>query len=307
MCNVLFDPDILKANEVFVPKLPTYVIVTPARNEAQYIEATMQAVVAQTERPMKWVIVSDGSTDGMDEIVARYAAQYDWIEMLRMPDRAERHFAGKVDAIHAGVARVSHLPYQVIACLDADIVLDKVHFSYLLGKMSADPMLGIVGVPFANESGETFDYKFVNIEHVSGACQVFRRECFEAIGGYVAAKVGTIDCIAVMTARMKGWKTRTFTDITSLHLRQVGTAQEGPLKAKWTFGVMDYAMGNHPLWQFFRVIYQMTKKPYVIGALMLGGGFLWSWICRRERTVSKDLMAFHRSEDMQRLKLALKL
>ena len=79
------------------------------------------------------------------------------------------------------------------------------------------------------------------------------------------------------------------------------------MKAKWTFGVMDYAMGNHPLWQFFRVIYQMTKKPYVIGALMLGGGFLWSWICRRERTVSKDLMAFHRSEDMQRLKLALKL
>jgi biofilm PGA synthesis N-glycosyltransferase PgaC len=69
-----------------VLKLPTYVLVTPARNEAQFIESTIQSVVAQTMRPLKWVIVSDGSTDGTDEIVSRYAVAHEWIELLRMPD-----------------------------------------------------------------------------------------------------------------------------------------------------------------------------------------------------------------------------
>ena len=50
-----------------------YVLITPARNEAAFIEQTIESVVAQTARPAKWVIVSDGSTDGTDEIVGRYA------------------------------------------------------------------------------------------------------------------------------------------------------------------------------------------------------------------------------------------
>ncbi len=33
--------------------LPTYVLITPARNEAQYIELTINSVVSQTLRPIK--------------------------------------------------------------------------------------------------------------------------------------------------------------------------------------------------------------------------------------------------------------
>ena len=107
----------------------------------------------------------------------------------------------------------------------------------------------MVGTPYVEKTGEIFDYKFTSLDHVSGACQVFRRECYEGIGGYAPVKVGTIDCIAVITARMKGWKTRTFTGKVCHHHRKVGTAQRGPMKANFYTGVMDYAMGNHPLWQ----------------------------------------------------------
>ena len=82
--------------------LPKYVLITPARNEAQFIELTIKSVVAQTVRPLKWVIVSDGSTDGTEEIVNKYVADHPWIELVRMPERRERHFAGKV---HAHFAR----------------------------------------------------------------------------------------------------------------------------------------------------------------------------------------------------------
>src|ERR1035441_7778521 len=102
----------------------TYVLITPARNEADFVELTLKSVVSQTVRPLKWVIVSDGSTDGMDEIVSRYAAEQPWIELVRMPERRERHFAGKVNAFNAGYARVKDLSYAIIGNLDADVSFD---------------------------------------------------------------------------------------------------------------------------------------------------------------------------------------
>lgn len=283
-------------------KLPTYVLVTPARNEARMIESTIQSVVAQTVLPLRWVIVSDGSTDGTDEIVSRYAAQHNWIELLRMPERSERHFAGKAFAFNSGKARLDDLPYEVIANLDADITFESNYFAYLLGKLAADPQLGVVGTPYVETTQETYDYRFVSIEHVSGACQVFRRACYEAIGGYQPVKVGTIDCIAVISARMKGWKTRTFTDMVCMHHRKVGTAQCGPLRARYNAGVMDYTMGNHPVWQAFRMVYQMVQKPYVIRGLAIGVGYYWSMLWRKPRAVPDELIKFLRREQMQRLK-----
>src|SRR5437879_13491260 len=107
-----------------MPSLPTFVLITPARNEAQFIEMALKSVIAQKVGPVKWIIVSDGSTDGTDEIVRKYAADHPWIELVRMPERHERHFAGKVYAFNAGYARVQHLNYEIIGNLDADVSFD---------------------------------------------------------------------------------------------------------------------------------------------------------------------------------------
>jgi glycosyltransferase involved in cell wall biosynthesis len=279
-----------------------YVLITPARNEAQFIELTIESVVAQTVRPARWVIVSDGSTDGTDDIVARHAAQHPWIELLRMPERRERNFAGKVHAFNAGYARLQDLDWEIIGSLDADISFDPDYFSFLTGKLQGNPSLGLVGTPFQETSGESYDYRFVNIEHVSGACQLFRRECFAAIGGYMPVKGGSIDHIAVITARMKGWKTRTFTDKVCLHHREMGTAQKSVVRSRFLYGAKDYRIGNHPLWELFRTVHQMRKRPWLLGGMALGSGYLWAWMRGTERPVSGELMAFHRREQMQRLK-----
>lgn len=282
--------------------LPTYVLITPARNEAQFIELTMKSVVAQTVVPLKWIIVSDGSTDGTDEIVRKYAADHAWIELVRTPERRERHFAGKVQAFNAGYARVRDLDYEVIGSLDADISFDQDYFSFLLRKLVEDRSLGLVGTPFKEGTNPTYDYRFVSIEHVSGACQLFRRECFEQIGGYVPVKGGCIDHIAVISARMKGWKTRTFTEKVCLHHRQMGTAEHSLVIARFRNGRKDYVIGNHPVWELCRAAYQMTKKPVIIGGLVLVSGYLWALIRRVDRPVSSELVAFYRREQMERLK-----
>src|SRR5713101_1859161 len=281
---------------------PTYVLITPARNEANFIELAIKSVVAQTVRPAKWVIVSDGSTDGTDDIVSKYAADHDWIELVRMPERRERHFAGKVQAFNAGYARTKGLEYQMIGSLDGDISFDKDYFSFLLRKLVADRTLGLVGTPFQGSSSPSYDYRFVSIEHVSGACQLFRRECFEEIGGYVPVKGGGVDHIAVITARMKGWRTRTFTDKVCLHHREIGSAEHSALVAMFRCGAQDYALGGHPVWELFRTVYQMTRRPFGIGGLMLVAGYVWALVRRVERPVSRELVAFRRREQMRRLR-----
>jgi poly-beta-1,6-N-acetyl-D-glucosamine synthase len=278
----------------------TYVLVTPARNEAEFIELTLKSVVAQTVRPAKWVIVSDGSTDGTDDIVEKYAADHDWIELVRMPERRERHFAGKVLAFNAGYAKMKDIHYEIIGSLDGDISFDSDYFSFLLQKLAQDTTLGLVGTPF-KESNRTYDYRFTSIEHVSGACQVFRRECFEEIGGYVPVKGGGIDLIAVIKARMKGWKTRTFNERVSLHHRKMGTAQGSALSTWFKNGVKDYALGCHPLWEAFRTCYQMTRRPYIFGGVLLWSGYAWSLVRRAERTIPREVMVFRRREQMNRL------
>jgi glycosyltransferase involved in cell wall biosynthesis len=278
-----------------------YVIVTPARNEAAFLEQTIQSVVTQNLRPLRWVIVSDGSTDGTDEIVERYATKHDWIELVRMPERRERHFAGKVHAFNAGYERLKHLPFDYICSLDADITFDENYFSFLLKKFSADAQLGLAGTPFREGNKNYYDYRYVSIDHVSGACQLFRRECFRSIGGYVPVKGGGIDHIAVIMARMKGWRTRTFNEKYCEHHRKIGSAQHGALKVKFRIGKLDYSLGSHPLWELFRSVYQLTKPPMIVGGFMIFAGYFWCLIRCEKRPVSYELVKFRQSEQMARL------
>ncbi len=281
--------------------LPTLVLITPARNEEASLEQTIQAVVHQTVRPIKWVIVNDGSTDRTEEIIRKHAAQHDWIELVQRPPRTERHFAGKVAAFNAGFERVKDLVYDVVGSLDADITFDPEYFEFLMGKFAANPRLGVGGTPF-REGNAQYDYRFTSIEHVSGACQLFRKACFAEIGGYVPIKGGGIDLVAVTTARMKGWQTQTFPEMVSVHHRLMGTATQSKLRFYLRGGGRDYALGVHPVWETVRSVYQMAKRPFVLGGCSLLVGYFWAWLTRREKSVSPELVQFRRAEQMTRLK-----
>ena len=194
----------------------SYVLITPARNEADLIGGTIRAVIGQTVLPRRWVIVSDGSTDKTDEIVSKYAAENPWIELLRLPERPDRQFAAKARAFNAGYERLSGLEFDVVGNLDADITFDPSYMAFLLDRFRENPQLGVAGTPFVegdDHSRHSYAHRFAQLEHVSGACQMFRRACFEAVGGYVPVRGGAVDWIAVTTARMKGWETRTFVDM----------------------------------------------------------------------------------------------
>ena len=286
-----------------------YALVTAARNEEALIEQTILSVVAQTIRPVKWVIVSDGSTDGTDEIVNRHAREHDWIKLLRMPEHRDRQFAAKANCVNAGYAGLEGTDYGIIGNLDADVTFEPDFFEFLLGKFAAMPRLGVAGTPYVEDAtkqdSHAYAHRFAQLEHVSGMCQLFRRECFEQVGGYVPIKGGAIDWVAVTTARMKGWQTQTFTEKSYFHHRKMGTGTHSALGTRFHYGRKAYYVGGHPLWEVLRGIFQMRERPWVLGGLCFLCGFGWAAVKRMERPISSELIAFHRAEQKARLKRIL--
>jgi biofilm PGA synthesis N-glycosyltransferase PgaC len=283
-----------------------YVLITPAHNEETFITKTLDSMVAQTDPPERWIIVDDGSDDRTAEIVARYAERHPWIELVRRPRARDRSFAGKVHAFNAGLERVRSLRFDVIGNLDADLSFDPDYLKFLMEKFEQDPTLGVVGTPFTEDGGyDTARDSFEGENYVAGGCQLFLYRCFEEIGGYVPNRAGGVDWIAVMSARMKGWKVQSFPEKRFHHYRSLGTAERGVLGASFEYGERAYYLGGSPIWHLFRCLYRMTKKPFFVGGLALMAGYASAAVRRTPRPVSREMMRFHRLEQMRKLRAIL--
>ncbi|MBP1658841.1 MAG: glycosyl transferase family 2 [Candidatus Aminicenantes bacterium] len=279
------------------------VLITPARNESANIDRLLAAVTAQTVPPRRWIIVDDGSTDDTAERVRAYLPRFPWIELVSRREDRDRSFAAKVDGFNAGYERAKRHAFDIVGNLDADVSFEADYLEFLLGRFAADPSLGVAGTPFVEDSGyNTITDSFEGERHVAGGCQLFRRRCFEEIGGYVANPKGGIDWIAVTSARMKGWTTRSFRERSFHHHRSLGTGEGSPLAALFDYGRKDFYLGNHPLWEMLRVLYRMGRRPYLLGGLVLLTGYVRQALLREDRPVSPELIRFHRKEEMQKLK-----
>jgi hypothetical protein len=232
--------------------------------------------------------------------------QYPWIEIVRRPQRRERTFADKVHAFNAGYERVKTLEYQILGNLDADVSFERDYLEFLLGKFSLNPALGVAGTVFQEDGYSSERHSFEGHNHVAGGCQLFRKQCFDEIHGFVPNRAGGVDWIAVTTARMMGWKTRSFREKSFFHHRHLGTAGRSILSSFFSYGEKDYYLGGHPIWEVFRVGYRIIQQPYLLAGIALGSGYCWAFMRRMPRPVSRELMAFHRKEQITKLKAILK-
>jgi glycosyltransferase involved in cell wall biosynthesis len=280
-----------------------YVLITPARNEELYIEKTIISVINQTVLPLRWIIVSDGSTDRTEEIVEKYIPDHSFIELIKLPFRNERHFAGKVNAIKEGFKSLANLSYDYYGNLDADVSFNKDYFEVLLNKFINDPSLGICGGRLYDKINDRFVELRYSLESVAGPIQFFRRKCYEEIGGYVESKSGLVDAIAEVTARMKGWKTYTFKSLKVHHHRKTGSEGKNIWRAVIREGYTDYLFGVHLLWNLLRSFQRINKSPIIIGSFLRMFGY-WTYKARRvKRPVSKEFVKFLRDEEKLKFKI----
>jgi len=279
-----------------------YALLTAAYNEERYIERTIRSVVAQVLRPKIWVIVSDGSTDRTDEIVLRYAMKHSFIRLVRRERDHSQEFASKVFALRAGFQTLTLDSIQFIGHLDADVWLDPFYFRDLLTKFGADPELGIAGGWYLEErrKGVWQPRRVNDTRSIPGGIQMFRRECYEDIGDMLAIEYGGEDWYAEIRARMCLWRVRSFRELEVHHLRATGS-RRSLLRYCYREGFMDFALGNHPLFEIVKLAKACaTTPPYLLSALVRMLGFLVAHV-HGKRMVSPAFVAFLQSEQLDRL------
>lgn len=279
-----------------------YALITSARNEESLITKTLESVVAQTQLPECWVIVDDGSTDGTAEVAARYAEKHSWITLIRNPRRQGRNFAAKANAVNAGFKLLENVSFDVIGNLDADVSFEPDFMEFLMRQFSGDPKLGVAGAPYIEGTFDSARDSFEGENFVAGQVQLFRRACFEDIGGYAKSHAGGVDWIALMTARMRGWQARSFAEKRFVHHRLMSSAERGKLAAYFSYGQKDYYLGGSPLWEVFRIAFRAGKRPFIVGSFAMLCGYCQAALSGMERPVSAELMRFHRETQLKKLK-----
>jgi glycosyltransferase involved in cell wall biosynthesis len=265
-------------------------LITPARDEADHLEKTIRAVMAQTRRPDLWLIADDGSSDETPQIIKRFASELPFLEILRAPARASHAstdglaIAAEARAFNAALATVDVDGFSHVGKLDADVELPPDYFECLLERFAAEPELGIAGGTLLEDSGGGWEPTRVPSYHVRGAIKLYSRECFAAIGG-VEERLGW-DTIDETYARMRGYETRSLPDLTARHHRPVAT-RGGALRGRARHGQCAYILRYGFPWALARSFKVATEKPYVLSGFAFLYGYLRSAL-RSEKKIDDD-------------------
>ena len=270
------------ADSVNAIALPTsssrrYLVVTPCRDEADYIARTIETMCQQSVRPTLWVIVDDGSTDNTPDIVEAASRSHDFIKVLTRTDRGERRVGpGVIEAFYAGLESVPDWRvFDYVCKMDADLELPARYFERLMEEMEQEPHLGAVsGKMFLRDSKGRLHHERRGDDHAAGPTKFYRMSCFEHIGGFVRM-VGW-DGIDGHMCRQRGWMARSIVDdeLQVVHLRQMGSSQVGLLHGRVRGGEGKWRIGSSAWYVFVTAIYRLFDPPVAIGALAMVYGYI---------------------------------
>jgi biofilm PGA synthesis N-glycosyltransferase PgaC len=272
-----------------------YVVISPCRNEAAFMRETLESVLAQTVRPIEWIIVDDGSTDATGEILAGYAAKHPWIKTVTRPDRGRRSVGpGVIDAFYSGYQAIGARDYEFLCKLDLDLRLPPRYFEILIERMTGNPLIATCsGKAYIEEGG-----RLVNERHGDdtslGMTKFYRRSCFEQIGGFVREVMWDgIDC---HQCRMHGWIACSWDEpeLRFVHLRPMGSSQQSIYAGRMRHGYGQYFMGTGFLFILASALGRVNQKPYLLGSLAMLWGWLKSAAQRKPRFENPEFRRFLR-------------
>ena len=278
-----------------------YIVITPVRNEAEYLQSTIRSMRAQKVQPISWVIVNDGSTDQTGQIIDEAAKSLSWIRPVHRSDRGFRQAGeGVIGAFYDGFDLVKDTAWDFVVKLDGDLSFEPDYFERCLRAFAQQPQLGIGGGTICNlvNGVLTVESKIDPAFHVRGATKIYRHECWQAIGGLIRA--AGWDTVDELKANMLGWITRTFSEVKVVHHRPAGQAY-GMWQDWLKNGRANYVAGYHPLFMLAKFARRLFEKPYVTGACGLLIGFTGAALRRVPKVGDENLIKYFQRQQFNRL------
>ena len=281
-----------------IPK-PKYVIISPVRDEEEHIERTVQSVLRQTIRPVEWVTVNDGSRDQTGRILDDYASREPWIRPVHRRDRGYRKSGtGVMEAFYDGYSALQTREWDFLVKLDGDLSFAESYFALCFERFQKNPKLGVAGGTILCQGTNGLQPERSHEFHVRGATKIYRRECWEAIGGLLR-QTGW-DTLDEVKANMLGWETLSFADITLVQHRDTGAA-DGTWKTSVKNGRANYICGYHPLFMLLKCAKRFFQKPFVIGAVGLMTGYVSGYLLHIPRADDERTIRYLREQQLRRL------
>ena len=275
-----------------------YLLISPCRDEAQYLRGTLDSVAAQSVSPALWVVVDDGSTDATAAILEAYARRLPYLRVVRRTDRGRREVGpGVIEAFYAGLETVRPEDFNYLCKLDFDLDLPVRYFELLMQRMESDPRVGTTsGKPwFVHPQSGALVPEICGDEMSAGMTKFYRVACFNEIGGFVRQVMWDgIDC---HRARMLGWiaESLDLEPLRFVHLRPQGTSQNGIWTGRLRAGFGQYFMGTSPLYYFAAALHRLPTHPMLIGSVALLWGYFKSWLKGLPRYDDLEFRRFLRS------------
>ena len=280
---------------------PEYIVISPVRNEEEYLPDTISCMASSSIRPKQWVIVNDGSTDGTKAILDAAAEQFDWITVVHRADRGYRQAGtGVIEAFYDGYSRISITDYEYLVKLDGDLSFSKDYFERCFAIFNREPKLGIGGGTICNKLNGVLEpeSRIDPLFHVRGATKLYRKQCWDQIGGLIRAPGW--DTVDEVKANMLGWTTRTFPEVKLLHHRMAGAAY-----GQWSNWVKGgraaYVSRYHPVFMVLKCCRRLFSRPYIVGGCGLFWGFCSGYFFRLPRVADQQLIRYFRQQQFNRL------
>lgn len=282
----------------------SYAIISPVRNEEDYIRRTIESVIQQTQLPVEWVIVNDGSTDQTEAIVREYMTRFEWIKLVTLKDRGY-YFPGTgvVNVFNAGMAALHTQDWGFVVKLDVDLSFEPNYFAELLNRFERQPQLGMAsGVTYLRE-GDDWEMEPVQPDHPVGPSKVYRRECYDQIGGLKA--IPGWDLADLLGAQMKGWTTVCFQDLMIKHYRPTGTRRDGLWSRSVLQGRFEFRHGYAAWYTVFKALYHLARSGQLVFALGKICGFCLAWFKSDPYLFDEDMRRFLRQKHAENFKTKL--
>jgi biofilm PGA synthesis N-glycosyltransferase PgaC len=281
------------------PSVIKYVIITPARDEEQYIQNTIESMLRQTILPAEWIIVNDGSTDKTGDIIDKYSAQYPWIRAVHRTNRGFRKAGGGVvDTFNDGFRLLTCRDSDFIVKLDGDLSFEPDYFERCFAYFENEPRLGVGGGVMCYIENGVKSFEANPAFHVRGATKIYKRACWDAIGGFWPAPGW--DTMDEVKASMLGWKTKSFQDLHLLYHRHTGAA-DGVWANLVKNGRANYVCGYHPLFMLLKCIRRLKFRPYFVGSAALLYGFVTGYLQRVPQVDDRKTIQYLRQQQLARL------